>query len=361
MYISLKNDKVWTSATLATLATYLSLKMIYIFKNDKVWIPATLAALATYLFLKMICIFKNDKVWTTATLATLATYLFLKTICIYLWKMTKSEHPQPSQLSQPIYLWKWYVSLKMTKSEHPQPSQPIYFWKWYVYIFKKWQSLNIRNPRNPRNLFIFENDMYISLKNDKVWTSATLATLATYLSLKMICIFKKMTKSEHLQPSQPSQPIDLWKWYISLKMTKIWTPATLATLATYLSLKMIYIFKNDKVWTSATLATLATYLSLEMICIFKKMTKSEHPQPWQPLQPIYLWEWYISLKKWQGLNIRNPRNPCKLFIFENDISFDKWQSLNLRIRNLCNPCNLVIFETWNFEFAAFAIRIQTDP
>ena len=52
----------------------------------------------------------------------------------------------------------------MTKSEQPQPSQPlqpIYFWKRSVYIFKKWQSLNIRNPRNPRNLFIFENDMYL--------------------------------------------------------------------------------------------------------------------------------------------------------------------------------------------------------
>ena len=51
--------------------------------------------------------------------------------------MTKSEHPQPSQALQLIYLWKSYVSLK------------------------KWKSLNIRNPRNPRNLFIFENDMYL--------------------------------------------------------------------------------------------------------------------------------------------------------------------------------------------------------
>ena len=153
--------------------------------------------------------------------------------------MTKSENPQPSQPLQPIYLWKWYISLKMTKSEHPQPSQPlqpIYFWKWYVSL-KKWQSQNNRNPRNPRNLFIFENDIY------------------------------------------------LWK-------CKVWTSATLATLATYLSLKMIYIFKNDKVWISATLATLATCLFLKMICIFKKMTKSEHPQPSQP---------------WN------------LFIFENDI------------------------------------------
>ena len=78
-------------------------------------------------------------------------------------KMTQSEHPQPSQPLQPIYLWKWYVSLKMTKSEHPQPSQPlqpIYFWKWHVSL-KKWQSLNLRNPRNPCNLFIFENDMYL--------------------------------------------------------------------------------------------------------------------------------------------------------------------------------------------------------
>ena len=78
--------------------------------------------------------------------------------------MTKSEYPEPSQLLQPIYFWKWYVSLKMTKSEQPQPSQPlqpIFFWKWYVYLFKKWQSLNTRNPRSSCNLFIFENDMYL--------------------------------------------------------------------------------------------------------------------------------------------------------------------------------------------------------
>ena len=152
---------------------------------------------------------KNDKVWTSATLATL----------------------------QPIYLWKSYISFKMTKSEHPepsQPSQPIYLWKWYVSL-KKWPSLNIRNPRN---LFIFENDIY------------------------------------------------LWKW----QSLNIRNPPTLAT-----------------------------YLFLKMICIFKKITKSEHPQPSQPLHPIYFWKWYLSLKKWQSLNNRNPRNPRNLFIFENDM------------------------------------------
>ena len=30
------------------------------------------------------------------------------------------------------------------------------------------------------------------------------------------------------------------------------------------------------------------HLSLKMIHIFKKMTRSEYPQPSQPLQPIYL-------------------------------------------------------------------------
>ena len=211
--------------------------------------------------------------------------------------MTKSEQPQPSQHLQPIYLWKWYISLKMsksertsatlatlatylslkmiyifslkmTKSQHPQPSQPfqpIYLWKWYVSL-EKWQSLNIPNPRNPRNLVIFENDIYL-WKYYKVWTPAT---LPTYLSLKMIYIFEN---------------------------DKVWKTATLATLVPYLSLKMIYIFKNDKVWTTATLATLATYLSLKMICIFKKMTKSENPQNSQPSKPIYLWKWYVSLQK----------------------------------------------------------------
>ena len=230
--------------------------------------------------------------------------------------MTKSEQPEPSQHLQPIYLWKWYISLKMsksertsatlatlatnlslkmiyifslkmTKSQHPQPSQPlqpIYLWKWYVSL-KKWQSLNIPNPRNPRNLFIFENDIYL-WKYYKVWTPAT---LATYLSLKMISIFKKMKNSEHLQPSQP---IYLWKWYTSLKMTKSEHPQNSRPL------QLLYLWK----W----------YISL-------KMTKSEHPQPSQPLQPIYFWKWYVSLKKLQSLNNRNPRNPCNLFIFENDI------------------------------------------
>ena len=69
------------------------------------------------------------------------------------------------------------------------------------------------------------------------------------------------------------------------------------------------------------------------------MTKSEQPQPSQPLQPIYFWKWYVSLEKWQSLSNRNPRN---LFIFENDIYLWKWQSLN--IRNPRNPCNLFIFE-----------------
>ena len=147
-------------------------------------------------------------------------------ICIFK-KISKSEHPKPSQPLQPIYLWKWYISLK------------------------KWQSLNIRN--------------------------LNIATLAL--------------------------PIHLWKWYISLKMTKSEQPLFIfendtlasATLATYLSLKMIYIFKNDKFWTTATLATLATYLFWKWY-ISLKMTKSELPQPSQPLQPIYLWKWYISLK-----------------------------------------------------------------
>ena len=228
-----KNDKVRTSATLATLETiyfwkwYVSLKK---WQSLNIRNPRNLA---TYLSLKMIYIFKNDKVWTSATIATLVTYLSLKMICVFK-KMTKSEHPQPSQ---PIYLWKWYISLKMTNSEHPQPShpsQPIYLWKWYISL--------------------------------------------------------KMTKSEDPEPSQPLQPIYLWKWYISLKMTK-----------------------------------------------------SEHPQPSKPLQPIYLWKWYVYIfKKWQSLNIRNPSQPCNLFIFENDIYLLKWQSLNTR--NPRNPCNLFIFE-----------------
>ena len=49
------------------------------------------------------------------------------------------------------------------------------------------------------------------------------------------------------------------------------------------------------------------------------MTKSEYPQPSQPLQPNYFWKWYVSLEKLQSLNNHNPRNPRKLFIFENDI------------------------------------------
>ena len=260
-------------------------------------------------------IFKNDNVWTAATFAT---YLSSKMIYIfYLWKwciplkMTKSEHPQPSQPLQPIYLWKWYIfkndkvwtsatfatylsskmiyifylwkwciPLKMTKSERRNPRNPcnLFIFENDIY-FEKWQSLNIRNPRNPRNpcnLFIFENDISFEkwpslhsrnprnlcnlFQNDKVWTSGTLATLATYLSLKMIYILKndkvvtsttlativtclslKMTKSEHPQPLQPLQP---------LQPIYLWKR---------------YIFKNDKVWTSATLATLATYLSLKMI------------------------------------------------------------------------------------------------
>ena len=59
--------------------------------------------------------------------------------------------------------------------------------------------------------------MIYIFENDKVWTSATLATLATYLFLKMICIFKKITNSEQPQPSQPLQPIYFWKWYLSLE------------------------------------------------------------------------------------------------------------------------------------------------
>ena len=199
-YVSLKKWQSLNIRNLRNLATYLSLKMIYIFWNDKVRTSAILATLTTYISLKMICIFKK---MTKSEHPQPSQPIYLWKWYISL-KMTKSEHPQPSQPLQPIYLWKSYISLKMTKSEKPQPSQPlqpVYFWKWYLSL-KKWQSLNNRKPRNPRNLFIF---------------------------FKMISIFEN---------------------------DKVWTSATLATLATYLSLKMIYIFENDKVWTSATLATL---------------------------------------------------------------------------------------------------------
>ena len=100
---------------------------------------------------------------------------------------------------------------------------------------------NIRKHRNPCNLFIFENDIYLFFKNDKVWTSATLATLATYLSLKMICIFKKMTKSERIRKHR--NPCNLLIFendiYLFFKYDKVWTTATLATL------RNLFIFEND--------------------------------------------------------------------------------------------------------------------